>query len=469
MQNTLFQNQKINRIRETICRFNESGGYSILLFILSSAIMIFRLEIPGTYILAGIGGFTMILSGDLLPATETLMAICCFAIRNKHSASGYFGMWYLAIPFIVFLILHTIFQRNKLSKPTIIKGMTAVGIVILLGGLGSISSEEYFSETSIFYMIALGIGMIPFVSYVTSSYEKYYNDKFESRFSRIFVNCILILTVAVIQEYVSRWDEFTETLSVIPFQWRNNASTILMIAMPFAFWFAVKKYRYTFLALLDLAVIALSGSRGGLIFGSIEFGICFVVMTLIDKKHKRQNLITLSCFALILIVAAPVIVNMLGYTLERFADPGQNEIRIGLIKAGINDFISNPLFGHGLGYMGNNNIHHNAEHTLCWYHNSLIQVIGSFGILGIAAYGYLNYLRIKLFIQNKSFFAVIIFLSFIGLEMMSLVNPGVFAPFPYYLLVSLFFAVIEKCNKGKESELKKMIRGTENENTVNRQ
>ncbi len=468
MQNALFHNQKVNRIIESICRFNKSGGYSILLFILCSAIMIFHLEIPGTYILAGIGGFTMALSGDLLPATETLMAICCFAIRNKHSTTGYFGMWYLAIPFIVFLILHFIFQRNKLSKSSILKGMFAVSIAILLGGLGSISSGEYFSGTSLFYMIALGIGMVPIVSYVSSSYEKSYNSDFEKRFSRIFVNCILILTVAVIQEYVSRWNEFTETMSVIPFQWRNNASTILMIAMPFAFWFASEKYRYTFLALLDLAVIALSGSRGGLIFGSIEFGICFIIMTVIDKKHKKQNLITLGCFALILIISTPIIIRTLGYTLERFADPGQNEIRIGLIKAGIKDFFSNPLFGRGLGYMGNNNIHHNAEHTLCWYHNSVIQVIGSFGILGITAYGYLNYLRIKLFRKYKTFFSVIIFLSFIGLEMMSLVNPGVFAPFPYYLLVSLFFAIIEKCNKGKESELNEMIRGTDNENTVNR-
>lgn len=466
MQNALFQSQKLNKIRESICRFNESDGYSILLFILSSAIMIFHLEIPGTFILAGIGGFTMLLSGDLLPATETMMAICCFAIRNKHSAPGYFGMWYLAIPFAVFFILHFIFQRNKLSKPTILKGMFAVSIAILLGGIGEISPKEYFSGTSLFYIIALGIGMIPIISYVSSSYEKYYSENFEKRFSRIFINCILILTVAVVQEYISRWDEFTETMSVIPFQWRNNASTILMIAMPFAFWFAAKKYRYTFIALLDLAVIALSGSRGGLIFGSIEFGICFVVMTVIDKKHKKQNLITLCCFALILIISTPIIVKMLGYTLERFADPGQNEIRIGLIKAGINDFFSNPVFGRGLGYMGNNNIHHNAEHTLCWYHNSVIQVFGSFGILGVCAYCYMNYLRIKLFRKNKTFFSVILFLSFIGLEMMSLVNPGIFAPFPYYFIVSLFFAVIEKCNK--KSELKEMIRGSDNESTVNR-
>lgn len=452
MQNIKQNSKKISDIRDLICQFNESVGYSILLLVSSSVIMIFHLEIPGTFILAAVGAFTMLISDDLLPALETLMAVCCFAIRNKHSSSAYFGMWYLAIPFLIFFALHFVFRRNKMSKPEIIKGMVAVGVAILLGGAGSISAKEYFSGTSIFYMLALGLGMIPIVSYVNGSFDKVRDKNFENRFARIFINCILILTVAVIQEYISRWSEFDDSYSVIPFQWRNNASTILMIAMPFAFWFAAEKYRYTFLALLDLGIIALSGSRGGLIFGLVEFIICFAVMTVSDKKHRKQNMITIICFCILLVISLPVLLRLLNYTIERFSDPGQNEIRIGLIKAGISDFIRNPFAGQGLGYMGNNNIHNNAEHTLCWYHNSVIQVIGSMGITGVIAYGYLNYLRIKIFRKNKSFFNTILLLSFIGLELMSLVNPGVFAPFPYYMLASLFFAVMDKSNPINEEK-----------------
>jgi hypothetical protein len=39
-----------------------------------------------------------------------------------------------------------------------------------------------------------------------------------------------------------------------------------------------------------------------------------------------------------------------------------------------------------------------------------------------------------------------IFLSYISLELMSLVNPGILCPMPYLLLVVIYMIVVEKCN-----------------------
>ncbi len=46
-------------------------------------------------------------------------------------------------------------------------------------------------------------------------------------------------------------------------------------------------------------------------------------------------------------------------------------------------------------------------------------------------------------------FNMTVFLSYISLELMSLVNPGIFSPIPYLLIVTLFFAVVERCNAGE--------------------
>ena len=110
--------------------------------------------------------------------------------------------------------------------------------------------------------------------------------------------------------------------------------------------------------------------------------------------------------------------------------------------------------------MGNSDVHNNAEFTLCWYHCSPIQSLGSFGIVGVAAYGYLIYLRIRTLAKNFTFFNIAMFLSYIGLEMMSLVNPGIFVPFPYLFLVTIYFVVMERCNSEKDKQLlNKTVKG----------
>ena len=45
-----------------------------------------------------------------------------------------------------------------------------------------------------------------------------------------------------------------------------------------------------------------------------------------------------------------------------------------------------------------------------------------------------------------------IFLSYISLELMSLVNPGILCPVPYLLLITIFMIVVEKCDDGEAQE-----------------
>ena len=189
-----------------------------------------------------------------------------------------------------------------------------------------------------------------------------------------------------------------------------------------------------------------SGSRGGMLFGLVELIICIAVMFILDKRHRLAIGITVGVIGLGVIAVSSQLIDLLSYTLTRLVSMDENSIRIGLIGRGIEDFKANPLFGRGLGYMGNNDVHNNAEFTLCWYHCSPIQIIGSFGLFGVAAYGFLLYQRIRTLAKNLTFFNIMIFLSYIGVELMSLVNPGVFVPFPYLFMITLYFIIIEKCN-----------------------
>ena len=122
----------------------------------------------------------------------------------------------------------------------------------------------------------------------------------------------------------------------------------------------------------------------------------------------------------------------------------KNEVRTIHYARGINDFLNNPIFGTGLGYMGNRDVHASKEFALCWYHCEPIQIAASFGIVGIAAYMYQFIRRNVLLWRRTTLFNITVFLSYISLEFMSLVNPGIFCPLPYLLMVTLFFVVVEK-------------------------
>lgn len=449
----------IKNIAVKLNKFNASGFYSLLLLALAAVFIVTEREVAGVYALSFIIAVTLALGSDMLPALEGILVICCFAIRCKNSAPEFFGMWYLAVPSLIIFFAQFFFVKRKFRLYSFTPGMLAVSLALILGGSGIIYWKSYFSPTSLFYMASLGFGMVILVSYIGPNLKYEDGEIFALRFCRMHITAVLTITVSLLKEYITRFDEFSSKFSALPFQWRNNAATILMMCMPFAFYLASKKYSRIFAGILAYIAILFTGSRGGLIFGTAEFALCLLLLIIIDKKHRKAGIITAAAFAVIALLAGRLLSDIVSYAVARMLDPGQNSIRLSLIQRGIEDFKANPVFGRGLGYMGNRDIHQSAKHTLCWYHCSPVQVIASTGITGVIAYTFLNIQRIRCFINNISFFSIILFTSFISLEMMSLVNPGLFAPFPYLLYASVYFAVTELYTVESKNTLRDMIKG----------
>ncbi len=443
---------------EKIRKFLASDLYTAILFIGACVVVFAGKEIVGTIIFAFAVALTMALTDDLIPALQGTLFAVCFAIRCKNSFDEFLKYRYSIIPLAIIFVSHFIIYRTKLSKGKCFGAILAVSVATTLGGVGIISAKEYFSPTSIFYIIMLGFGMLLIYCYLCSALKQREEYEFSEKFSKLMASIIPMLSVCLFQEYFSRREEFIEVLGVIPFQWRNNASTLLMLAMPFAFCLSAKFYGWFYIGILSYIDILFSGSRGGMIFGLAEMILCIAIMLFFDKKHRKHTVITICVGIAGVFLLRKMLLDVIGYTIKRLLDPHENSIRLGLIPRGIEDFLSNPLFGRGIGYMGNNDIHNNAEFTLCWYHCSPIQVIGSFGLAGVASYGFLIFTRIKLLVKNFTFFNIMTFVSYIGIEMMSLVNPGVFAPFPYLFLVTAFFVIIEKCNSEKDKSTLSLIR-----------
>ncbi len=461
VENAMITNcaDKLRPVENKLKSFIFSKYFTITLFALGTFFAFIGAEVFGTLVFALIITMTFALTDDFIPVLEGIMFVTCFAIRCKNSFDDFIKFWWMAPPIVIFFLLHFFRYKVKFAKGKCFGGILAASIATTIGGLGSLSLKEYFSPTSLFFVFLLGFGMLLIYMYLSATLKIRDEYVFSQRIAFMMTAIILFLFVCVFEEYFSRRAEFLANPDVLAFQWRNNASTILMLAMPFPFMLSVKKFPYFFVGILSYITILCTGSRGGMIFGLVELVICIVFTLVVDKPHRKHIFAFLGVAAGCALIAIKPIIDMLSYTLGRLVDFNENTIRLQLIERGWGDFKSNVLFGRGLGYMGNSDVHNNAKFTLCWYHCSPIQIIGSFGLVGVAAYGYLIINRIKVLKENVSLFNLFVFISYIGLELMSLVNPGIFCPFPYLFLITLYMVAIEKCTPDNErTTLKKIIK-----------
>lgn len=445
---------------EKIRKFLISDWFTAILLAAASVFVFTGTEVVGTVLFIVVFGLVMALSEDLIPALQIIVIASCFAIRCKHSYNDFKEFFWLLPPVVLLILSHFFIYRTKLKKGSCFFGILATSAAVTLGGVGIISAKEYFSPIALAYVFLLGFAMLILYMYMNSALKMRESYVFSERFAKLMVSIIIMLCICLIEEYFSRRAELAGGFDILPFQWRNNGSTLLMLAMPFAFYLSAKNFGWFFVGILSYGAILFTGSRGGMIFGLVELGICFVVMFILDKCH-RPFIAAIFCICLVVaFLLRYLLFDIISYTISRLLNPSENQIRLQLIARGIEDFKANPIFGRGIGYMGNNDVHNNAEFTLCWYHCSPVQIIGSFGIVGIAAYAFLFFSRVKVLLKNFTFFNVMIFLSYIGLELMSFVNPGIFAPFPYLFLVTIYFVIMERCNNDDDKKvLSLLVRG----------
>ena len=77
------------------------------------------------------------------------------------------------------------------------------------------------------------------------------------------------------------------------------------------------------------------------------------------------------------------------------------------------------------------------------------QIIGSMGAVGILAYGFNIISRFMIIIKKKSRLCTVLGLSYLGLLLMSQVNPGEFCPLPYALVGVIIFILAENSGAQK--------------------
>ncbi len=457
----IFKSEKSLKRIEKIRAFLFSDKWMAILFCIAGAFTTLsaiypdaQIEIIGTIVFVYIVGFCICLSDDIMAGLAPFSLASLVAIKCYDSFDAFMAYKWYIVPVAVLLLFHLIAYRKKLTtKGTQFKPILFVSIAILLGGFGFISPEEYFALTSIYHMLGLGFAMLLIYAYFYAHLDAKRNYSLIDHLTKVMVLTGCFASFMVISYYIININQVIDRGGLLFMQWRNNCSTILMITIPFAFLMANKKSYATVFGFIFYFALLLTGSRGGMVFGSVEIVMCIVMYMLYDKRRRLAYIIICACILFGFLAFAPQVTEFLGYTIDRlfnaingFLMGESTEVRAIHYARGINDFLTHPIFGTGLGYMGNRDVHASVDFALCWYHCAPIQVCASFGVVGILAFGYQFIKRNILIWRKATLFNMTIFLSYISLEMMSLVNPGVFCPVPYLLYVTLFMVIVEKCD-----------------------
>ena len=429
-----------------------------LQFAVGAAAVICHAEPVGFLALILLFSVQMVLCDDVLTPFAPGLLACLIMIKASDNPAfkaesdtlykQFLPFWWLIFLPAIALALRFAIYRKPLVWGKAGWAILAVSIATTLGGAGAISAKEYFAGGALYHTAMLGFGMLLVYIWLSTAVAEDKDGRLERFIPDMMLTMGLLAAFMVLALYVSRLPVLIKQPQIIEFQWRNNVSTFLMLAMPFPFFKAFKKPAWLLTGLLMYLAALLSSSRGGMLFGTIELAMCVLFLLLADKKRRKIYIIAVVLVIVGIIATTPLWLRFLWPTIYRLLQSlinGDEEVRARLYERAIQDFLAHPLFGVGMGWTGNRDVHPSKQFALCWYHNAQLQIIGSMGIAGAAAYLYQYVMRVKIFLHRPATkFRQTLFLAWVGLELMSLVNPGVFAPVPYLLVLTMLLVVAEK-------------------------
>lgn len=427
-------------------------------------------EVAGTVFFVLLISLILVVCDDVMATTLPFLVLCISVLQCYNSFNVFIGYAWLAVPAVAAIVFHFIKYRRRIVIGKSFYGILAVAVAVTLGGVGSISAKDYFGGASLYYIAGLGVGMA--ICYILIKSQMYLERDYDlhEKFVDIMYIAGLFACFHMLEIYAENYiylhnnfgmsfSDFFRDREVIGASWEgaipstggsamlqpgNNISTFIMLCMPFPVYRALKNNKSIYhLATLFfmLGILYLSGSRSGFYLGIAEFAICIIVYTIMAKgavaKSVGWTLVGICTAAGVFAVEKFEVIDK----IKSFISP--NEVRYILVERSVEDFISSPVFGKGLGYKGNADLYSGKAGTMQWYHMMIPQVIGSMGAVGILAYGYQIIGRVWLTVKKFSPYVMTLGLSYFGMLLMTQVNPGEFCPLPYELMVVILFIMIE--------------------------
>lgn len=226
-----------------------------------------------------------------------------------------------------------------------------------------------------------------------------------------------------------------------PAKRKHYLITLAAIVLLFAIMIATG-YRKIWVPLFDNYAFRLSETwvaYTAIVAGATLFVSYLTVLYGIKEKLRRYLVPATAAIMIIFCVCVLIFWDNVAPFITRL-----DRSRGGMVDFAVQNFLRYPLFGTGLGYGGTEEFYTPRTGAMHFYHSAPFQILGSLGLAGVLAYGYMLFSRLRLLRRGNTEFHFTVFFCTIGLYLMSLVNPGIFVPLLFMLQLTLYYAVVEK-------------------------
>ena len=435
----------LKRLEAATEQFWLSRWYFPAMLLLAAMFVAADCHVIGTAVMLCVGAWFLALCPDFMACVCPLVLVCVLVGPKYQDLSVFIPCLPLAVPLVCALMLHLMRWPVTIRAGRSAKGLVLVSVATLLGGCDVMRREEYWCPLSLYYTLGLGVGLLLLYLLFRSEIAREHSYDLGERFAAILYTAGVLMALVVFVYYVWRWDHFLELGHLLYLKFRNYAATMLLVALPATFFFALRsRWHLTGTAVMALAM-AFSGSRSALLFGAVELLLGCAYLVYYGAVSRKTMLLVLALGGVVMALCGAKL--LLALYANRIGD-GQfidgDEKRWTLLACGVRDFLRHPVFGMGLGNTANRALTAtNVAGSMFFYHNMVMQVLGSMGLLGVVAYGQLILDRVTLLVSGRSAFTTALGLSYLGMVMMSMTNPGEFCPFPNAALMVMLFAVAE--------------------------
>lgn len=419
------------------------------LFGLSLLSLIFDIELAGMLALIALCVLLLIFSDDLL---SLLCPVLCILLLSTEYYTDYTRLIpvvpYVAVPFGAALVFNIVRYRMPIIKGAFTYPLAAVSLALIIGGVGVIPAKEYFRPVSLYYTLGLGVLMLLIYLLAISRLQRERDYDRTARLADILFTAGLLAASVIFVFYADNLNRFLDYGTVLFFKPRNYISSVLLMCLPASCLLIDRRRIHLIGFALMCAALVLSGSRSGLLFGAMVGFVCTVYICYLRKEsiklHPWYNWAFLLAVAAACYIAVRYIPVLYASRLVEGSFISTSETRVVFLTRGVADFLENPINGVGIGNLRNLEIFKAIiPGSIVFYHNSVIQIAASMGLVGIMAYSWLFGERIRMMVTCIRTPIIVFGFSYAGIFAMSLTNPGIFCPFPESALLITLFAVAE--------------------------
>lgn len=435
----LIKSLKDNEFVKKLNKYLYSNWFIITAVCLMLFSFLFGLEIITYYIIAAIGLIISLFSYDMIPTIPLFMvgymtvSIDNSPITNLESVllSDSFKIHIIIIASIIcsYLITRLVFElihNKKKRMPRFLIGILLLFVAFAIGGLGS--SHYTFRSTLYGSLVVASFLLLYLYLYYTCKKENFRLDYFAYVLMYIGIGLVVEVLAMYVHALVEH-DNFTRAHLIVGWGVYNNVAGVLCMCLPAPLYLALKKNKgYIYLIIMGLLYIftLLTQSRNGMVMSTVLY-LSSITISLIhaDKKNKNSRIIVYASTILLILSLLTFnrefIFNLFNDIIEiGFEDNG----RLGLYKGGFSAFLERPLLGTGFyDFQHSKSVYFDPTSFLApRYHNTIVQVLASTGIVGFVAYSYHRVDTIRIIFRNLTLERGILALSLCGLLLTSLLD-----------------------------------------------